>query len=403
VNRLPAYARGLFDLLRGGAPRLDDAEWRKLLRFADETQCTLFLRGTAGLPDWFAEEIEARLERNSERRKRLLAAYRETSCALGSRGLDFVLLKSFTHEQGFGIDGAQRVQYDLDFWVLESDLGAAHGAICEIGYAPYGTSTLSELHSRPLIKPSNWQWRGDYFDPDMPIPVELHSRLWNPETDRVPAPGVDAFWMRRTHVTASGIDFPAVAEADRVAFAALHVLRHILHNNVRPSHVLELARFLKTRSDDVAFWEKWRSAHDSGLRMLQTISFRFATEWFGGPFPAPLEESWRAMDSKIHSWFERFAFSPVVNLLQPNKDVVWLHAALAPTTRDRWSVLVKRLVPLRVPDRSEAHDSTYTGRAFLRARYHARALASALWNGVRWRLASSSTASATSDWKRPSV
>jgi hypothetical protein len=393
----------LFELLRGGVPRLEDAAWRSLLKFADETQCTLFLHAAQGLPDWFTKEIEARLARNADRRKRLLQAYQETSGALRAGGLDFVLLKSFTHEHGFGIEGAQRVQYDLDFFLTASDLAAADAALREIGYAPHGTSELSELHGRPLIKPSTWRWRGDYYDPEMPIPLELHTGLWHSESDRLLAPGVDAFWGRRTTTRACGLQVPALAEPDRVAFAALHVLRHILHNNVRPSHVLELARFLATRAGDSLFWESWRNLHDPGLRTLETISFRFAREWFRCPFPDALEDTWREMSPAVRSWFERFAFSPVVNLLQPNKDVVWLHAALLPNARDRWSVLAKRLVPLRLPDQGEAEGASYSGRFFRRARYHARALASALWNGVRWRWAASSTASETSDWKRPSV
>jgi hypothetical protein len=408
LKRLPAHVRGLFDLLCGGTPQLYGPQWQSLLKFADESQCTLFLQGAAGLPDWFAKEIDDRLARNAERRKRILQAYQEVSGTLRSRGLEFVLLKSFTHEDGFGIEGAQRVQYDLDFLLAASELSAGHAALLGIGYAPHGTSELSGLHGRPLVKPGDWRWRGDYYDPDMPIPVEMHGKLWDSATNRLAAPGWEAFWERRTLThggisSDGGIVIPALAEPDRVAFATLHVLSHILHNNLRLSHAFELARFLKTRAGDLPFWEAWRNLHDPALRALETISFRFAAEWFGCPFPAALQESWQSMDASVRSWFARFSFSPVVNLVQPNKDVVWLHAALLPGGRDRWSVLTKHLVPLRVPDRSEATGTSYTERFFRRARYHARALASALWNGLCWRWAASSTASETSAWKRPSV
>ena len=396
MTRLPPHARALLDLLSGRAVRLDGPQWRSLLEFADRTQCTLFLRGTPALPDWFAEEIESRLARNVQRRQRLLAAYRETSGALLSRGIEFVLLKSFTHENGFGIDGIQRVQYDLDFLLPSSDLPAAKAALLEIGYAPHGTSDLSALHGRPLIKPGGGPWRGDYYDPDLPIPVELHTALWHTESDRVAAPGVESFWERRTTIDACGRTIPALAEPDRVAFAALHLLRHILHNNVRLSHAFELARLLKTRAD-------LSVCDDPRLRTLQAIAFRFAALWFACPLPDAVERHWKQIDPGIHSWFDRFAFSPVVTLLEPNKDIVWLHAALVPGWRDRLAVLTKRLLPLHAPDRSEAAGSSYRSHVLRRALHHGRALASTLWNGARWRWAASSTASDTSDWKRPNV
>lgn len=106
--------RALFKMIGQGTadPALSEAEWRKLLAFADRTQLTLYLRGTAGLPEWLAEEIEARYARNAERRRRLRDAYAEVAEVLHRAGIDFVLLKGFTHE--LGLDGSKRVQYDLD-------------------------------------------------------------------------------------------------------------------------------------------------------------------------------------------------------------------------------------------------------------------------------------------------
>src|SRR5579871_7072861 len=108
-------------------PAFTDAEWRELLRFADRTQLTLHLRGKPGLPAWLMEEIEARYARNAERRRRLRDAYAESSEALSRAGIDFVLLKGFTHE--LGLDGSARVQYDLDILTLPSDIGGARAVL----------------------------------------------------------------------------------------------------------------------------------------------------------------------------------------------------------------------------------------------------------------------------------
>jgi hypothetical protein len=405
MSTLPIYVRALLEMLRGGGPSplLDEEAWHELLRFADRTQGTLFLQGAPGLPAWFASEIESRLAKNAVRRARLLAAFEEAAAALGRRGIEFVLLKGFTHENAFGIDGAMRVQYDLDFLLLPADAGRARSALGELGYAPHGTAELSELHERPLVKPFAWRWRGDYFDPEMPIAIELHTKLWSAALDRIEVPGLDAFWDRRAPFEQPPERAWALAEPDRVAFAALHCLRHILHNEARPAHLCELARFLDRRAADARFWSTWRHLYSARLRELQSLAFRFAAEWFGCRVPTAVEEEWRQLAPSVRGWFERFAYSPLANLVVPNKDVLWLHLELVERHRDRLAVFLRRLLPVHAPDRTEAAGSSYAAHVLKRIRYHARALAPALWTGVRWRRTASSRAPETSAWNRPRV
>jgi Uncharacterised nucleotidyltransferase len=395
----------LFEMTSHGAPApaFSEAEWRELLAFADRTQLTLHLRGIPGLPQWLVKEIETRYARNAERRRRLREAYAEVAWALSTAGIEFVLLKGFTHERPMwgrlptcgrlptGLDEAgKRVQYDLDLLTFPGDVARAREAIERLGYAPHGAQSLSEEHARPLVRPSNWSWRGDYFDPEMPIPVELHESAWSTEHDRIHLPGMDEFWNRRGFIEVDGLRIPAFAEVDRLAFAALHVLRHILRHDARPAHVLELARFLEAWADDARRWNEWRDSHPPELRALQSVAFRFAYEWFGCALPAAAKQP-----KPVDAWFKNFAWSPVVNLTSPNKDTVWLHLALVKSWRDRVRVFCDRLVPLRRP-----HEEF-----FRRLRYHARALAPALASGVRWwrRRDAASTASEISDWKRRRV
>jgi hypothetical protein len=383
--------RALFDMIGKGAaaPVFNEAEWRELLAFADRTQLTLHLRGKPGLPSWLAEEIENRHANNAERRRRLFASYADVARALRTGGIEFVLLKGFTHEQSF--DGATRVQYDLDLLTLPGETARARRVLECIGYAPHGAKSLSEEHSRPLVRPSDWSWRGDYYDPDMPIPVELHSSVWSAERDRIHSSGMDAFWSRRGLIEVNGLEVPALADVDRLAFAALHALRHILRHDAKPAHVLELSRFLEAREGDRAFWDRWLELHPPDLRALQAVAFRFAHEWFGCKLPKAA-----AQLAPVEAWFNDFAWSPVANLAGPNKDTVWLHLALVRNWRDRVRVFCERMLPLRLP-----HHEKLSGRL----RYHAGALAPALASGVRWwwRRDAASTASEISDWKRRRV
>jgi len=382
--------------------QFDGSPTPELLALADRTQLSLQLRGRPDLPEWFAAELDARYTRNQIRRQGLREAYTEVAALLPAQQIDFVLLKGFTHEIGFGIEPSNRIQYDLDFLFAPADLARAQGLIEGLGYVPHGDQALSDEHSRPLVRPSTWRWRGDYFDSEIPIQIELHDTLWSPAKDRIAAPGLEDFWQRRGMVEVDGLKIPALCESDRVAFAALHALRHILRHDARPAHVHELARFLTTHAGDESFWQTWRDVYDSRLKALQAVAFRFAHEWFACPWPEALEDEWSRVPQSIKSWFEEFAWSPAENILRPNKDTVWLHMALTDSRRDGASVFIDRLLPPRLPHQ----DSTpYGARLRARLRYHAAAFAPALASGFRWwwRRDTPSTASHTSDWKRRSV
>lgn len=391
--------RALFQMagLRQAAHDLNDSEWAELLAFADRTQLTLYLRGLPGSPAWVECAIESRYRRNLERRRRLRQAFIEVSQALEAEGIEFVLLKGFTHEAGLGIRGGLRAQYDLDFLCQSSDLARAYEIVQRQGYAPHGKRSLSGEHARPLVRASNWHWRGDYYDPDMPIPIELHDTLWNAAQEHLTIGDPGQFWRRRTSIDIDGRTIPALCETDRAAFAALHALRHILRHDARPAHVLELARFLDARAEDPRFWEQWRELYDPHLRTFQMVGFRFAREWFECSLPTALEAEWLSQPEPVIAWFRDFAWSPVANLRGRNKDTVWLHMALASSRRDRVRIFCDRLAPLRFPHHDEP--VPYWSRFLRRLRYHAGALAPALLSGLRWwrRRVAASTASQIPD------
>src|SRR5690349_8786754 len=96
VERPLPHGRGSLSSSKPAAPTMSRArqqavfglfphhDWRERLAFTDRTQMTLYLRGEADLPDWVAEEIESRYQKNQERRKRLREALSEVSSAFAS-------------------------------------------------------------------------------------------------------------------------------------------------------------------------------------------------------------------------------------------------------------------------------------------------------------------------------
>jgi hypothetical protein len=370
----------VIELLDALCGRRVDVEWRTLLEVADPTLCTPLLQNSPGAPAWFQDEVAARIAKIRDRRVQLIETYREASAALDESGIEYVLLKGFTHELDAGVAAELRAQGDIDFLCRPVDLERAQRALVQRGFVSHPGSELSDNHLRPLLKPHSWQWQGDYFDPTQPVPIELHHTVWSAGRDRIPTPGVDAFWDRREWISAAGLRVPAFCDVDRLGIAALHVLRHILRNSVRPGQVWELGEMLERR--DETFWRRWEQLHPAPLRRLEAIAFGFASTWFKVELPEIPVKEWDALPSVVHAWFEKFAFSPIENLTRPNKDVVRLHLALLPNFADRWAVAQRRLIPLHIPGSGEGTVG-YLRHIARRISYHALALARTVWRGRR--------------------
>ena len=112
------HVKALIALMSGGeAPRgFDDSDWREVLGVGDRTLSTLLLRDAPTLPEWIHEEVAARSAKWLVRRERLIETYRSAAEALSRAGIEFVMVKGFTHENDACVDPAIRVQSDIDRW-----------------------------------------------------------------------------------------------------------------------------------------------------------------------------------------------------------------------------------------------------------------------------------------------
>jgi MFS family permease len=333
--------RAMVAALRFDEPRpLPEVDWKRLLGIADRERLTLAygLRCRAALPEWVAERIDRDLIRNELRHERIQARYGEIAQALTNAGIDFAVLKGFTHGDGYVERGVHRPQYDLDFLVERDRVLAARDVVAGLGYEAVGGFDGMPLDHLPvMIRRSNWRWQGDFYDVDLPLAVELHFQLWNVSTEKLPVAGLEDFWGRR--------EGHALAPADRLAYACLHLLRHLFRGDVRLYHVYEIAHFLEHKADDAGFWLRWRELHSDSLRQLESTAFALATHWFGCRVPQALE----AMPPAVMLWLEHFGWSPADAKVAPNKNELWLHLSLLSSNRDRASVALRRLLPMRQP------------------------------------------------------
>jgi MFS family permease len=326
--------------------------------------------------------------------------YSEAATAFQAKGLEWVVLKGFSHCPLFTDKPEHRWQSDVDLLFSEDQLLAARDAALQLGYEPITPFDRHPINHLPtLVRKTGWEWRGDYFDPNIPVSLELHFQFWDAGTERFSPTGLEKFWERREGRKVEQLRFASFHPADMAANAALHMLWHLLRGSLRPFHVYELAWFLHERSGDTAFWIAWAQLHDESLRRLEAICFAIAQQWFDCPLAPAAAEEIERLPHEISRWLAVYSWSPMIGLFHPNKDELWLHWSLLNSTGDRLAVLRRRLLPERLPGpvtgvhipkenltwriRLRNH-WRYVRFALSRTIYHLRTLPPTAAGAVRW-------------------
>ncbi len=309
-------------------------------------------------------------------------------------------MKGFSHFPAYVDDVRHRWQGDLDLFLPQPQVRTAFDIVRGLGYEPIIEDDPHPTNHMPtLIRRTGWAWRGDYFDPDMLISVELHFDVWDQRTERFGPRGLEQFWERRLPRHVEDLSFIAFHPADEAAVASLHLLRHLLRGSLRPFHVYEIAWMLDRSSADQAFWSCWHQMHDSSLRRLEAICFALAQAWFDCRMPAEVNEEIQRLSPDVKRWLELHSSSPLASLFRPNKDELWLHWSLLESTSDRLAVLRRRLVPQTLPGPADAvaiPEEKRTERIRWRARakyaaylaerslHHARTLIPTVRSAIHW-------------------
>jgi len=404
-NRLPRGPAAVLAALDLSQPRPDalarltESQWREALHFCNRSQITLALRHRArdAMPEWVREITDRNLAHNLQRLRAIEDQYRAFSAQLQAAGIPFLALKGLTQCPLFGSQPQDRPQYDIDLFTPRETVFAARDALLALGLESMdGMEHFPTDHLPALIRKTGWQWRGNVFDPEMPLAVELHFRFWSGGVERLQAPGVAEFWQRR--IVEQVLGLPVLAVPDALGYACLHLLKHVLRGSARPFHAYEVACFLDSRAGDNAFWTEWRSLHSPGLRRLEAVAFRLVREWFGCAL-GPAQEEIAQLPAAARAWFDHFALSPACVPFDSNKDELWLHLSLLESRRDALAVARRRLFPPRLPPAVDAvfvPDAAMSWRrrvrkhlrwaAYFASRlgHHAMALPSVARSGARW-------------------
>ena len=385
-----------------GLSALSETEWTRALRFADRAQLKLALglRHRDRLPDWVGTSVDRDLSNNAQRWEHVRAVYDEIACAFDAAGLDFAVLKGFSHCPLFAASPRHRAQFDIDLLLPPAQVEEARDAASRLGYEPIVPFDQHPIDHLPaMVRKNGWEWQGgSFYDPDIPLSLELHFRFWDERTERFTPKGLDCFWERRQRRELDGLKFTGLHPADTVGYAVLHLLRHLLRGDLRPYHLYEQAWLLHRTAADASLWNEWLPLHDPSVRRLEAICFSLARRWFDCSLPDVVAEEISRLPPDIARWLDSYAASPLTGLFRPNKDELWLHWNLIDSQRDRMAVVRRRIVPEQMPTTIGAHlDSkklSWRKRLGLRWRYwnycasraahHARALPSVGWSAIRW-------------------
>ncbi len=372
---------------------LPERKWQELFAYADPAGLTLYLLAAlerAGLASHLPESVtQALRERQEKNRLRLVRTMDEASEALETlraAGLRAAMLKGFTLEPEFTADADLRKQYDLDLLLAPGDAQRAHRLFREKGYEQVlDDESVASSHLPALVRKQGWEWRGDYFDPEIPRTIEIHERLWNPEFERLEAEIDHDLVARIESREFRGRKFPVLHRHDQFASVVLHVAKHILHGNLRISHLYELAYFMERHANDATPWP--------AFGRLTAVAFAVAARVFGCRRPKthgvlPAAEAWARRFS--HTLWDRE---------QASKCELLLHLLLIDNNRDRAAVMRRRLMPTRAPGPIDAvhlapSELTPRRRALRFARqagyftkrawFHARAIPGFTIASARW-------------------
>jgi hypothetical protein len=317
-----------------------------------------------------------------------LAMYAEIAQALQSDGIEHLVLKGFSQWPDYVEDPCFRIQNDIDLYCPEKFIDRVRDILASLGLERMIGLDKPSIHLPSMRRPSNWTWRGNYFDPQMPVAVDLHYGFWNGDATRLQVEGLDQFWSRRVERQVNGLKFQALHPADGVAFASLHAFRHMVTTGFTPAHVYEIGRFLKTHAANDSLWTKWREWHGPGLRKIESICFSLAHRWFGCPLPEIAKVEIESLPANIRLWLGKYADSPLASMKRPNKDALWLHLCLVENAKDRRRVFLESLVPIRrlpvqvMKQRGKSESVRLLFYSAKRTWHHAQMIPKTLWRGA---------------------
>ena len=305
------------------------------------------------IPDRVQVRLTKNLQDQTDRHGLILREFLEWNRLLQEKRIRYICLKGLTVFPDFVDDSIHHIQSDHDFLVHPEDLKRANDAFLGLGFEALDShSGLSVDHLPTLIKSSGWQWKGNFYDPEIPRAIELHFRLWDAEFEGISISSLEGVWQDSIVREISGIRIPVLSRQDALTYAVLHAFRHLLRNDLRLSHLYELAFFLNRSVTDVSFWntfgEKLKQCSNS-LKVAATM-FQLARNCFEpevSPFVHELLA--RHLTPASQLWIQKYGRKEALSSYRQSKSGLFLQMNFVSSRSQIWSKIFKKLLPRHLP------------------------------------------------------
>jgi hypothetical protein len=351
-----------------------EKDWRNNLRWLDRSGLALplaarfeALRPGVALPDGIRAALQSRLLDNQRRMERMLGFFEETTRALTVSGVQYCCVKGFSLIPDCFDGIRERHQVDLDFLVAPQDSRRAQCAIEGLGYRVQRASVSGETR---FIKPWNKHLGADaylYVLPEPP-PIELHTRMWEPEVEAIDFPTLSGFFDAIELHEISGVQFPRLRPAHQFVFLLLHIFRHLLGSWVRLLSLYEVATLILARSTEGAVWTEVSQiiGKDTRLASACALVLGLVDQPFSIALPQPLREvCLRSLSTESALWMELYS-TPWLFADPPGSKLALLVQKQFCSDHNVWQrYLLRRLLPLRRPHALSDEATTSTKKTLI--------------------------------------
>lgn len=381
-------------------------DWQGALRWLHTGGLALYFRHRLkelGAEGVLPSEVRVRLLRNHTTHCRRVAAMRnefdQLNRCFAEAGIRFAALKGFSMIPDYCPDATLRTQYDFDYLVAPESKAQAEEALRAASYVGSSGDDAGRLvffrSNRPPRIPAH---DDELYSPDLPLRVEVHTRLWEPGPEAIRVPGLDDALGRVQIREWQGLSFPALADEDALAFQVVHALRHIFENWCRLSILLEIATFLERRSKDEGFWERFRHRAGScpGFPKAAAVVFSLSAGLFRAQFAPSLRE-WVELNlsASLARWVVTYGLDGALENFMGEKFSLFLQREFVADASTWRSVRKRKLFPLHIPNRAAQATSPGWGpglsaackqamHVVRRLRFHLISVLRYAWELPRW-------------------
>jgi hypothetical protein len=340
-------------------PDLSTAEWESLWERARIHCLTPYLHERwrecgviERIPPAIAERFAAARAQNTERNEGIALELAEICAALQKSGIRVLVLKGLSISQRYYRDAGLRVLYDLDLMIPEADGAAALRTMLSLGYTAYPTGRRAPRDDLGLLwRPRDYDWDAErVFDPQRPIFVELHTRLWEKNWHGFRLPYSIDPWQEHRCQRFAGLEVPAPPEETILVHLAVHYAFNALESNARLMHLLDVALLLRSSAPALNWDAVLRVIYDCHVERFCFLTFYLARKICRTEVPERVWDRLReATPASMIRWLfaEGIEAAHAMNLYKRNRSRIYhLHWAMTRDLREKASVL---LYALRTP------------------------------------------------------